>query len=52
VAPGSGFRATEQFDVLGRAPVQVASTTGLSFTVEPRSARFSELADAYIYFGN
>jgi hypothetical protein len=52
MAGGSAFRVTEQFDVLGRSPVRVTGTTGLSFTIEPRSARFSELADAYIYLGN
>jgi hypothetical protein len=52
MAAGSAFRVTEQFDVLGRSPVRVTGTTGLSFTIEPRSARFSELADAYIYLGS
>jgi hypothetical protein len=52
IPSGSGFRLNEEFDALTRAPVRVIGTTGLSFTLEPRSARFTEVADAYVYFGS
>jgi hypothetical protein len=53
-ALGSGFalRASEQFDDVSRVPVRFISTTGLDFALEPRTPRFTEVADAYIYFGN
>lgn len=52
VAAGSGFRIGPEFDALSRTPIRVVGTTGLDFVLEPRAARMSELADAYIYFGN
>jgi hypothetical protein len=53
-AVGSGFalRAGPELDALTRTPIRVVGTTGLEFTLEPRTARFSELADAWIYFGS
>jgi hypothetical protein len=52
VRSGSGFRTHESFDALTRTPIRVVGTTGLEFMLEPRVAQFSQLADAYIYFGN
>jgi hypothetical protein len=49
---GSAFRLDEPFDVVSRTPIRIVSTTGLDFALEPRTARLSELADAYIYFGS
>jgi hypothetical protein len=52
VRGGSGFRLHESFDALTRTPIRIVGTTGLDFTLEPRTAPFSQVADAYIYFGN
>ncbi|HSJ23231.1 MAG TPA: hypothetical protein VK929_01020 [Longimicrobiales bacterium] len=52
VQPGSAFRGHEALDAVSRTPVRVVGTTGIDFTMEPHTARFSDLADAYIYFGN
>jgi hypothetical protein len=52
IAGGSGFRVDEYFDALTRTPIRVVGTTGLEFSLEPRTAAFSELADAYVYFGS
>jgi hypothetical protein len=51
---GSGFalRAGDEFDALTRSPIHIISTTGLEFIAEPRGVPFSQLADAYIYFGS
>jgi hypothetical protein len=52
ITAGSGFRLGGPFDELTRTPIRVVGTTGLDFALEPRTAPLSELADAYIYFGN
>jgi hypothetical protein len=52
IPAGSAFRIASEFDALTRSPVRTVGTTGLTFTLEPRSARFSEIADAYIYLGS
>jgi hypothetical protein len=52
VRSGSAFRLHGSFDALTRTPIRIVGTTGLDFTLEPRTAPLSELADAYIYFGN
>jgi hypothetical protein len=52
VPSGSGFRLEEAFDALTRSPIRIVTATGLTFTLEPRGARFSEIADAYVYFGS
>jgi hypothetical protein len=49
---GSAFRVEEAFDGLTRSPIRMVTATGLNFTLEPRAARLSELADAYVYFGS
>lgn len=48
VRGGSGFRINDTFDALTRTPLRIAGTTGLEFTLEPRTAPLSELADAYV----
>jgi hypothetical protein len=52
VRGGSAFRLAAPFDQLSRAPIRVVGTTGIDFLLEPRVAPLSEIADAYIYFGN
>jgi hypothetical protein len=52
VRSGSAFRMHESFDNLTRSPLRIVGTTGIDFMLEPRVATFSEIADAYIYFGN
>ncbi|CAN5639237.1 hypothetical protein BH23GEM9_BH23GEM9_06480 [soil metagenome] len=52
IPTGSAFRLDEAFDALTRAPIRTVGTTGLDFALEPRNVPFSQLADAYIYFGN
>jgi hypothetical protein len=52
VRSGAAFRTGAPFDALTRTPLRVVGTTGMDFMLEPRTAAFSELADAYIYFGN
>jgi hypothetical protein len=52
VRGGSAFRLAEPFDQLSRAPIRTVGTTGIDFILEPRVAPFSQVADAYIYFGN
>jgi hypothetical protein len=50
---GSGFalRAAEPLNALTRTPIRVIGTTGLDFQLEPRASPFTDLADAYVYFG-
>jgi hypothetical protein len=52
IGSGSAFRLTDAFDALSRNPIRVVGTTGLDFTLEPRAAPLSQLADAYVYFGS
>jgi hypothetical protein len=52
VRSGSAFVLREPFDELTRNPLRIVGTTGIDFMLEPRTAPFSTLADAYIYFGN
>jgi hypothetical protein len=52
IRSGAAFRTHASFDALTRTPIRVVGTTGLDFTLEPRTAPFSQVADAYIYFGN
>jgi hypothetical protein len=52
VGTGFALRVDEEFDALTRSPLRIISTTGLDFTLEPRGAPLSQLADAYIYFGS
>lgn len=49
---GSGFalRTGNALDELPRPVIRTESRTGVDFTVLPREARMSELADAYIFF--
>jgi hypothetical protein len=49
---GSAFRLDGRFDAISRAPIRIVTTTGLDFALEPRTAPLSELADAYVYYGN
>lgn len=51
VSANTGVRVNELFDDLTRSPIRVVGTTGLDFTLEPRTAPFSELADAYVMLG-
>jgi hypothetical protein len=52
VPSGAAFRLDDSFDALTRTPIRIVGTTGLDFTLEPRTTPFSRVADAYIYFGN
>lgn len=52
IPAGSAFRAAAPFDELSRSPIRVVGTTGIDFTMEPRVAPLSQLADAYVFFGN
>jgi hypothetical protein len=51
---GSGFalRIDDQLNDLSRSPIRTVSTTGVTFSFEPRTTRLTELADAYIFFGS
>ena len=49
---GSALRVNEAFDAVSRSPIRTVGTTGVEFSLEPRSAPISELADAYIYLGS
>jgi hypothetical protein len=49
---GSAFVLREPFDDLTRSPVRVVGTTGIDFTLEPRTTSFSTVADAFIYIGD
>jgi hypothetical protein len=51
VENGTAVRIDERFDALTRTPVQVVGTTGMDFSLEPRAAALSTLADAYIFLG-
>ena len=51
VANGTALRVDERFDAFTRTPIGVVGTTGMDFTLEPRSAPLTTLADAYIYLG-
>jgi hypothetical protein len=52
IRSGTAFRLAGPFDDLTRNPVRMVGTTGVDFALEPRGAPFTEIADAYIYFGN
>jgi hypothetical protein len=52
IPSGSAFRIDDAFDALTRTPIRIVGTTGVDFTLEPRTAPLSDLADAYIYFGS
>lgn len=51
---GNGFalRLGAPFNEISRTPIRIAGTTGLDFQLEPRTAPMTDLADAYVYFGN
>lgn len=51
IAAGTALPLTGVADRVSRTPIRVTGTTGLDFQLEPRTARLSELADAYVYFG-
>lgn len=52
IAPGIALRADPALDAVARAPIRIVGATGLEFTLQPRAAPLSTLADAYIYFGS
>lgn len=49
---GFGLRIDDTFNRIARTPIRTVATTGVTFTFEPRTVPFSDLADAYIYFGS
>lgn len=51
---GNGFalRLGAPFNEISRTPIRIVGTTGLDFQLEPRTAPITDLADAYVYFGN
>ena len=51
VADGTALLVDERFDAFTRTPISVVGTTGMDFSLEPRSAPLTRLADAYIYLG-
>jgi hypothetical protein len=52
IAAGTALRASPALDAVARTPIRVISAAGLDFALLPRTAAFSDLADAYIYFGS
>jgi hypothetical protein len=52
ISGGTALRVNEAFDELTRTPIRIAGTTGLEFALEPRTTPMTQLADAYVYFGN
>lgn len=52
VPGGTALEVRSTFDDVSRSPVRTAGTTGVDFTLEPRALRMTEIADAYVYFGN
>lgn len=52
IPSGSAFRLDGSFDAITRTPIRVVTTTGLDFVLEPRAVPLSEVADAYVYYGN
>lgn len=48
---GTALRVTDLFSDVSRSPIRTVGTTGIDFSLEPRSAPMTDLADAYIYFG-
>ncbi|HEX2167690.1 MAG TPA: hypothetical protein VHG09_10705 [Longimicrobiales bacterium] len=51
VPAGTALPVTNAFNDVSRSPIRTAGTTGIEFSLEPRVAPMSDLADAYIYFG-
>lgn len=51
VPAGTALRVSDAFNTVSRSPIRTVGTTGVEFSLEPRSAPMSELADAYIYWG-
>ncbi|MEX1184464.1 MAG: hypothetical protein WEF86_14725 [Gemmatimonadota bacterium] len=49
---GFALRVNETFNSFSRSPLLVTATTGLDFSLQPRAAPVTELADGYAYFGN
>ncbi len=52
VPANTGVGVSSLFDDLTRSPIRVVGTTGLDFTLEPRTVPFSELGDAYVLLGS
>lgn len=49
---GTALQVTPVFDDLSRSPIRTVGTTGIDFSLEPRTLPMTDIADAYIYFGN
>lgn len=49
---GTALPVTPAFDDLSRSPLRTVGTTGIDFSLEPRTLPMTEVADAYIYFGS
>ncbi|MBR9990307.1 MAG: hypothetical protein KFH98_11150 [Gemmatimonadetes bacterium] len=49
---GTALRVSGLFNDISRSPVRTVGTTGIDFSLEPRAAPMTDLADAYVYFGN
>jgi hypothetical protein len=52
VPTGTALEVSSAFDDASRSPIRTAGTTGVTFSLEPRSLRMTDLADAYVFFGN
>lgn len=51
VSAGSALRVNDTFNDVSRSPIRTVGTTGIDFSLEPRTTPMTEIADAYIYFG-